>query len=74
MTNNQQDRVIKKLRHDGFITRNECLKNFISRLGAIICSLQSEGWEFNREYIKTKGGKDYKYTVVKYGNPQGKLI
>lgn len=61
----QKERVIKKINRDGFITRNECLKNFLSRLGAIICDLQKDGWEFSAEYIKTPYGKDFKYTVIK---------
>lgn len=43
----QEKRVINKLKHDGFITRNECLRVYISRLGAIICKLKKDGWEFN---------------------------
>lgn len=74
MKKSQEERIIYKLRKDGFVTRNEALKNYISRLGAICCELQKQGWEFKAEYIKTKNGRDYKYTVVTYGNPQSKLL
>lgn len=74
MKQTQEDRIITKLRHDGYVTRNEALKNFISRLGAIICSLQTKGWEFNAEFIKTKNGKDYKYTVTKYPKPETQTL
>jgi len=56
----QSERVISKLKNDGYITRNECLKNFISRLSAIIQDLELEGWVFKTERVKG----DYKYTVV----------
>jgi hypothetical protein len=56
----QKERVIYKLNHTGFITRNECLKNFISRLSAIIQELESEGWVFKTERVKG----DYRYDVV----------
>ena len=58
----QRQRVLNKLRRDGKITRNQCLSVFpaISRLGAIICSLQKEGWKFHTR--NDKG--DYVYEVV----------
>jgi len=41
----QEQRVISKIKEQGFITRNQCLSTFpaITRLGAIICSLKKEG-------------------------------
>lgn len=61
MTNKtQKERIIFKLKRDGYITRNECLQRYISRLGAIICTLKKEGWKFKTEEV----GGDYKYTVV----------
>lgn len=60
----QVDRVKFKLKRDGFITRNECLNQYISRLSAIILILKNQGWEFAAG--KVKG--DYKYTVIKAGN------
>lgn len=56
----QRIRIIRKLQRDGFVTRNECLQVYISRLGAIICSLQKEGWKFHTR--NDKG--DYVYEVV----------
>ncbi|CAD7288251.1 helix-turn-helix domain-containing protein [Campylobacter suis] len=61
----QIDRVKTTLKEKGYITRNECLSRFISRLGAIIYRLKERGWEFRVEYFKTQYGKDYKYTLVK---------
>lgn len=57
----QKQRVINKLVRDGFITRNECLKVYISRLSAIIQILEQEGWEFEARDKE----KDYIYKVLK---------
>lgn len=57
----QKQRVETKLLRDGFITRNECLRNYISRLGAIICDLTKEGWEFETKFVDG----DYHYKMVK---------
>jgi hypothetical protein len=61
MKRSQLDRVRFKLNRDGFITRNECLRNYISRLSAIILLLKRQGWKF--ETVEEKG--DYKYIVIK---------
>ena len=60
MTNETQKEFVKDvLLSKGYITRNECLRNYISRLGAIIHTLKSEGWDFKGEYVKTKNGNIY---------------
>ena len=43
----QRQRVIKRMREYGEITRNECLdtRPAITRLGAIICLLNKQGWD-----------------------------
>lgn len=58
--NSQINRVKRKLNKDGFVTRNECLSQYpaITRLGAIICVLRDEGYEFDTKDTK----KDYVYT------------
>ena len=45
----------------GYITRNQCLSRFITRLGARICDLRAEGYDFATSF---EGG-DYKYTCTK---------
>lgn len=62
--NTQKAWILKQLRENGRITRNECLKNYISRLGARISDLKSEGWKIEGEFIKTTNGKDYVYTLA----------
>lgn len=71
MTNITQKQWVKEiLLKDKRISRNTCLRNYISRLGAIICDLEKEGYSFNAKYIKVdtpwgKGkGKDYLYTII----------
>mgnify|MGYP007100050675 CR=1 FL=1 len=55
----QIERVKGKILRDGFITRNECLRNYISRLSAIIYTLEKQGMKFITE---EKGG-DYIYKL-----------
>jgi hypothetical protein len=63
----QKDRIIKKLCCDGEVSRNSALRNYISRLSAIIQSLEEDGWVFETE---RRGGNykteaDYVYKVIK---------
>ena len=39
----QKQWVLNRLETNGYITRNECLRNYISRLGAIIADLKKDG-------------------------------
>ncbi len=55
----QKQRVIKRLKETGQITRNECLRNFISRLSAIILELKKDGWDFETSEVDG----DYIYKV-----------
>lgn len=57
----QKDRVLKRLKERGYITRNECLGTYpaISRLGAIICQLKKEGYEIEGK----DEGNDYAYKI-----------
>jgi hypothetical protein len=65
MKNESQKKwVLERIEEQGFITRNQCLRNYISRLGAIILDLKKEGYLFESGYEKTKQGKDYIYTFV----------
>ena len=73
----QKQRIIKRLLEKGEISRNECLKVFISRLGAIICNLKNDGWDFETE---NRNG-DYIYKITKkpfqeivYKLPDGREI
>ena len=60
---NQEEFVIKHLMENGSISRNFCLQNFISRLGAIICDLNKDGWEIEGAFTKSPKGKDYVYRL-----------
>jgi len=64
--------VKERLATNGYITRNEALRVYISRLGAIIHHLKQKGWEFKTEWIESirpdgSIGKDYKYILTKKG-------
>jgi len=58
----QNERVKRKLDRDGFITRNECVRQFpaILRLSARIQDLEEEGYVFRPEDT----GRDYVYHLV----------
>ena len=48
----QKEFVKNELKNNGFITRNKCLRNYISRLSAIIFVLRDEGFEFETKYLE----------------------
>ena len=60
--------VETELRLYGSITRNECLKEYITRLSAIICDMNKRGYhiEARRVPTTTRWGKgfDYEYIVM----------
>jgi hypothetical protein len=65
----QKEFAKRSLLSKGEVTRNQCLTQYISRLGAIMCQLKKEGWEFEtfeRDNIKPDGskGKDFVYKLV----------
>lgn len=77
MNKSQKDFVIKQLLEKGKISRNFALKNFISRLGALIFNLKAEGWDFKTYTIdspKPDGskGKNFVYEVIK--SPLRKIV
>jgi len=59
----QKDRVLNQLLTVGYITRNQCLRNYITRLASIIPKLKKEGYEFEVGYIRVNGGLDYIYKL-----------
>ena len=64
MKTSQKDIIVKQLKEYGEISRNWCLKNYISRLSAIIQLLEKDGWRF--ESIRDNGDYIYKVTQPKY--------
>lgn len=73
----QRQFVVNKLKTDGFITRNFALKNFISRLSAIILTLKEEGWNIegkddNGDYIYIITGNPFKKEYFRL--PDGQII
>lgn len=60
----QENIIINQLKTNKFVSRNWCLAQYISRLGALIQKLEKKGWVFNSHYIKTEKGKDFIYDLV----------
>ena len=68
----QSEIVIEQLRKTGKVSRNWCLSRQITRLGAIVANLISDGWKFDdtpsktgKEIMRGKFIKnDYWYFVV----------
>lgn len=66
MTNNTQEKIIiDYLLDNGSVSRNWALRQYITRLGAIINRLNDNGWEIKGEYVKTQNGRDYVYSLIK---------
>lgn len=62
MKKTQKQIVINQLLENNEISRNWCLQNYISRLSAIIYTLEKEGWSFK---TANRGG-DYVYMIDEY--------
>jgi hypothetical protein len=60
----QMSWIVSQLKKRGWISRNECLRRYISRLGARISDLKREGYQIVGEYKKTKFGMDYVYKLI----------
>lgn len=57
----QKSTVLKLLRQQGYVTRNWALRNYISRLSAIMLDLKKKGINFKAEDMENG---DYKYTLL----------
>lgn len=64
MKQTQMKWIETQLSKKGKITRNECLRKYISRLGARISDLKARGYKFKTYYKSTKNGMDYVYELV----------
>ena len=65
-TKSQKEQVKKILLQNGEVSRNVCIRElYITRLSAIIQELETEGWEFNPQNVKTEHGKDFVYYLKK---------
>ena len=69
MNNTQRQMVIDKLLETGLVSRNWCLERYTSRLGAIICALKKEGWDFR----PGRNEGDYVYYVTRKPERYGKV-
>lgn len=73
---NQSQWVVKQLLENGRVSRNDALKHYITRLGALICDLNDGNWVIEGKYERTLGGygkeKDYVYKLISC--PHGKIV
>lgn len=62
----QRKWIINRLLSVGEISRNECLRKFISRLSGHIYAIKEQNptWQIEAKMVKTQGGKDYLYTLT----------
>ena len=65
MKKTQLQKIKDALLKDGYVSRNWCLQNFITRLGARINDLKKEGYQIEGRFIATAYGKDYRYFLKK---------
>ena len=68
MKRSQIQIITEQLYEHGEISRNACLRHYITRLAAIIHLLKQDGWEFSEE----RRERDYVYIVTK--KPELKLF
>lgn len=71
----QKEFVKAELAKKGFITRNNCLRNYISRLSAYICELKEEGFQFETKKIdeETLYGTQNDFVYFWKNQSEGKL-
>lgn len=65
MKKSQKQWVVQQLKEKGYISRNDCLKQCITRLSSIIFILKEEGWGFIEDFVPMNDGKDFWYKVSK---------
>ena len=66
MKNSQMVLVEKYIRDNGYISRNWCIRKFITRLSAIIFILKEKGYSFETKKIGATNGAvgDFIYTAT----------
>jgi len=63
--NNTQLKIIEdRLVDKGRVSRNWCLQNYISRLGALIHILKKEGYVIEGHFENVGRGRDFIYRLV----------
>lgn len=62
----QREFIIHRLLTTGQISRNECLRKFISRLSGHIYAIKDKNptWIIDGKMIKTSHGEDYVYKLI----------
>lgn len=70
----QKKLVEEQLKKYGKVSRNWALKRYISRLGAIICSLNKEGYKLMGQYQKEGNGQNYYYYDLNFSRKMAKRL
>ena len=65
--------IIEQLMTKGYVSRNECLANYISRLSDIIFRLKQKGWTFRTEKIYSDA-KHYNFFYHVVAKPESELF
>lgn len=65
MKSTQVEWAYHQLATKGRVSRNQALRRYITRLGAIVYTLNGMGYKVKGGFVKTKKGKDYVYTLAK---------
>lgn len=60
----QLNYVKNELLKNCFISRNDALKSYCTRLSARIQDLVDDGWVIEGRWVKTETGKDYQYFLI----------
>jgi len=65
LNKSQEQKVKEQLKENGYVSRNWALRNYISRLGAIIFNLKQQGYNLQGKWHITEHGKDFRYYQIK---------
>ena len=61
----QEQTVKNRLKEVGYVDNFWAIENYILRLGAIMCQLKKQGWEFKTYFGEGKDEKNYHYSLIK---------
>jgi hypothetical protein len=70
----QEQKVKERLKEVGYADNFWAISNYILRLGAIMCQLKKQGWEFKGEFGTGKDRKNYFYRAEKTGIAENEAI
>lgn len=57
----QKQKILNRIEEVGYVDNFWAIQNYILRLGAVIHSLQDDGYSFDRRFGRGKNKKNYYY-------------